>query len=303
MRISPAAMDCHCAHVDPALTIGAMEDASPNDDPEPLVSVLVCTYNAERFIAETLRSVCAQTYRHLDIRVLDNGSVDGTVAVVEDLAARDGRIRLIPGRENRGAYGGLNYLLEQAQGKYVAIQDHDDVWHRDKLRAQIKVLEGDPALVGCGTAIVNHYEKYDRFLQRRQAPLSTIAWHSSLVFRRGPERYDLAVEVGTDFHFMRETLCRGDRRIRNLEEPYVLRRIRSDGSNLSSRWIRGHGRDIWRARIGWFDKLCLLNRLWLPAGLVDRLVLGLILRRCVRTRAEALADPTLRELSGVAPDA
>ena len=67
--------------------------------------------------------------------------------------------------------------------------------------------------------------------------------------------------------------------------------------------MQGRGREIWRARIGWFDKLCLLNRLWLPAGFVDRLVLGVFLRRSVRTRAEALADPMLKELLLLAPGA
>lgn len=269
----------------------------------PLVSVLVCAYNAERFLGETLQSVCAQTWHNLEVLVLDNGSQDRTAEVMREWAGRDGRVRTHFGPENLGAYGGLNHLLDHAQGKYVAIQDHDDLWHPDKIRRQVDFLEAHPDCAGCGTAILNHYEKVDRFLLRRQAVESTIAWHTSLMFRRGDGRYDTSVPVGTDFHFMREILCQGPKRIHNLPEPLVLRRLRADGGNLSSQWMQGRGREIWRARIGWFDKLCLLNRLWLPAGFVDRLVLGVFLRRSVRTRAEALADPMLKELLLLTPGA
>ena len=286
-----------------ALNADIMVGQEKTGKDEPLVSVLVCAYCAERFIAATLQSVCAQTHRHLEILVLDNGSQDGTVSVVEGLAKEDGRIRLLAAGTNLGAYGGLNHLLDHAQGKYVAIQDHDDLWHPDKIRRQVDFLEAHPDCAGCGTAILNHYEKVDRFLLRRQAVESTIAWHTSLVFRRGAERYDTSVPVGTDFHFMREILCQGQKRICNLPEPFVLRRLRADGGNLSSQWMQGRGREIWRARIGWFDKLCLLNRLWLPAGFVDRLVLDVFLRRAVRTRAEALADPMLKELLALVPGA
>ncbi len=288
---------------DEAFNGGAMDGHDRQVSGGPLVSVLVCAYNAEAFIGATLRSVCAQTHRHMEILVLDNASADRTPAVVAELAATDHRIRLRVSKVNRGAYGGLNELLDQTQGRYVAIQDHDDLWHPDKIRCQVEYLEAHSDCVGCGTAILNHYEKYDRFLLRRQTPVSTIAWHTSLMFRRGAERYDTSVPVGTDFHFMREVLCRGRRCIGNLPEPYVLRRLRADGSNLSSQWMQGRGREIWRARLGWLDKLCLLNRLWLPADFVDRLVLGVFFRNAVRTRAKALADPVLKELVALAPGA
>ncbi|MCF7837807.1 MAG: glycosyltransferase family 2 protein [Candidatus Marinimicrobia bacterium] len=266
-----------------------------NATQEPLVSVLICAYRAAPFIAATLKSVCAQTYSRLEILVLDNHSQDDTVAVVGGLAAQDPRIRLFKSTENLGPYGGLNNLLERAQGSFLAIQDHDDLWHPDKLAAQMAFLTRRPDRIGCGAAMLNHYEKYDRFLLRRQAPESTIAWHTSLVFRRGPARYDPHLKVGADFHFMRHALCGGQPRIHNLPAPYVLRRIHADGRNLSSHWIKaGNGRAILTAPIGWLDKLCLLNRLLLSSARMDRLVLGLFPRRRVLTRADLAADPLLK---------
>ena len=135
----------------------------------PLVSVLICAYNAQKFIEATIRSVMAQTYRNIEILVLDNNSSDGTVAILEGLKRQEARLRLYGGKKNLGAYGGLNYLLERAAGTYIAIQDHDDLWHPDKIARQVEFLEKNHAYVGCGTAIINYYERYDTFLSEEAA--------------------------------------------------------------------------------------------------------------------------------------
>ncbi len=261
----------------------------------PLVSVLICSYNAEKFVEATIRSVVGQTYGNLEILVLDNASSDGTMEVLKRLGSNEPRLRLYAGGENRGAYGGLNFLLERAEGNYIAIQDHDDIWHPDKVLKQVELLEKNDAYVGCGTAIVNYYEKYDTFLLRRQPEVSSVAWHTSLVFRRTDLRYNAEAKVANDFHFMKHSLCADKRLIYNLAEPYVLRRIRADGKNLSSNWIRsGNVSDILRVDIGWFDKLCLINRLLMPGRLVDYLLVKFLLRRCVIKEETMRTDRILR---------
>jgi len=257
----------------------------------PLVSVLICAYNAERFVEATVRSIMAQTYRNLEILVLDNNSSDGTVAILEGLRKEEGRLRLYGGTKNLGAYGGLNYLLERAAGNYIAIDDHDDIWHPDKIARQVDFLERNHAYVGCGTAIVNYYERYDAFLLRRQPAVSRVAWHTSLVFRNSGLRYNARAKIANDFLFMKHVLCAGGKRIYNLEEPYVLRTIRADGSNLSTRWInRGTLKEMLSARIGLSDRLALLNRLILPERLADFLVLKVFLRKNIRSAAQVMAD-------------
>lgn len=253
----------------------------------PLVSVLICSYNAERFIEATLRSVLDQTYRDLEVLVLDNCSSDGTVGILERIGGEEPRLKLYRGKENVGAYGGLNYLLDRAAGKYIAIQDHDDIWHPDKVRRQVEFLEENSRYVGCGTAIVNYYERYDTFLLRRQMEVSSIAWHTSLVYRRSDLRYDAKAKVGNDFHFMKQLLCSGDRRIYNFGEPCVLRTIRADRSNLSTKWIVSSNLGaILRAEIGLLDKIAVLNRLLLPAGIVDFILLRVLMRRNVLSRTD-----------------
>ncbi len=261
----------------------------------PLVSVLICCYNAEKFIEATIRSVIDQTYENLEILVLDNCSSDESVGILEGIGRQEPRLKLYAGRENLGAYGGLNYLLERAEGDYIAIQDHDDIWHPDKVLRQIEFLEKNSAYVGCGTAIVNYYEKYDAFLLRRQPEVSHVAWHTSLVFRRSDRRYNAEAKVANDFLFMKNVLCGDKRIIYNLAEPYVMRRIRADGKNLSSNWIRsGKASDILRVDIGWFDKLCLINRLLVPGRVVDYLLVKLLLKGRVIKKATMHTDRILR---------
>ena len=111
----------------------------------PLVSVLICAYNAEKYIEATIRSVMTQTYRNLEILVLDNNSSDGTVGILEGLKREEAETAALRREEELGAYGGLNYLLERAAGTYIAIQDHDDIWHPDKIARQVEFLETEPA--------------------------------------------------------------------------------------------------------------------------------------------------------------
>jgi glycosyltransferase involved in cell wall biosynthesis len=256
----------------------------------PLVSVLICAYNAERFIEATMRSVLGQTYGQMEVLVLDNASADRTAEVLANLGEEDPRVKLFRGKRNLGAYGGLNYLLERAAGEYIAIQDHDDLWRPDKLAAQIAVLERDEAYVGCGTAIINYYERYGTFLLRRQPEVARVAWHTSLVYRNTGLRNTAKAPLANDFSFMRNLLCRGGGRIRNLGEPYVLRAVRADGSNLSTRWIRAASPlEILRLGINPVDKAALLFRRLVHQRVADSLIVRVLPRRHHLRRADVEA--------------
>jgi len=103
----------------------------------PLVSVLIPCYNAERWIAETLDSVLAQSYRPLEIVVVDDGSTDGTAAVLGRYAARG--VSIIR-QENRGQTAALNRGLSAAKGELVQYLDADDLLAPDKIALQVERL-------------------------------------------------------------------------------------------------------------------------------------------------------------------
>ena len=105
---------------------------------EPLVSVVIPAYNAENTLADTLRSVCGQTYQLLEILVVDDGSTDRTPDIAAEFAAGDARIRLLR-KANGGVASARNFGVDHARGEYVAPIDADDIWHPTKIEKQVGV--------------------------------------------------------------------------------------------------------------------------------------------------------------------
>lgn len=91
----------------------------------PLVSVVVPVYNARNSIARCLNSICGQTYKELEILVLDDGSKDDSLAICQQLAAQDPRIRVVS-KPNAGVSATRNLGLDLARGKYIQFVDSDD---------------------------------------------------------------------------------------------------------------------------------------------------------------------------------
>ncbi len=122
----------------------------------PLVSVAICTYNGERYLAATLDSVLAQTYPNMEVVVVDDGSRDGTVSIVRQYAERDSRIRWFA-RENAGLPASRNYAFAQARGEWIAIIDQDDLCYPERLARQIAVAAAYPSagLVFCDTHYID----------------------------------------------------------------------------------------------------------------------------------------------------
>ena len=122
----------------------------PNRDDlsnQPLVSVVIPAYNAEPFIGHTLNSVLAQTYSALEVLVVDDGSQDGTAAVVRQYEMRDCRIRLLQ-QANAGVAAARNTGIQAATGELVAPLDADDLWYPHHVEEQVGCFLRSPASVG-----------------------------------------------------------------------------------------------------------------------------------------------------------
>ena len=109
----------------------------------PTVSVVVPLYDTERFVAEAVGSVLAQTLPSLELIVVDDGSRDRGPDIVKGLA--DPRVRLVS-QANRGLAGARNTGIRHARGAFVALLDADDCWAPDKLATHVAHLDGDPSL-------------------------------------------------------------------------------------------------------------------------------------------------------------
>lgn len=104
-------------------------------------------YNAAAFIGAALDSVCGQSYTNLEILVVDDGSYDGTVAIVEAAATADPRIRLIR-QANGGVAAARNRAIEASRGAFVAPIDADDLWHSEKIERQVACMLASGPPVG-----------------------------------------------------------------------------------------------------------------------------------------------------------
>jgi len=107
-----------------------------------LVSVITPTYNHERFIAQCIESVLAQTYGHWEMIIVDDGSTDHTASIAEEYAKKDHRIKVIR-QANNGIFRlaeTYNKALGLANGELIAILEGDDTWQNTKLEIQVDAM-------------------------------------------------------------------------------------------------------------------------------------------------------------------
>jgi len=109
-------------------------------------------HDSERYLDEAVGSIRAQTFEDWELIVIDDGSSDGSLAVLERHAAAEPRIRLIS-RENRGIGATRNECLGLARGEYFAAMDSDDVSHPERLERQVEYLDRHPDCVAVGSRV------------------------------------------------------------------------------------------------------------------------------------------------------
>lgn len=112
----------------------------------PAVSIIIPSYNLGEYLPETLQSVLAQTFEDWECIVVENGSTDGSLSLVNEFCASDTRIYPVVFPENRGVAAARNRGLELAEGKYILFLDADDLIAPNYLADAVAALEADPSL-------------------------------------------------------------------------------------------------------------------------------------------------------------
>ena len=105
------------------------------------VSILMPCYNANRFIGEAIKSVREQSLTSWELIICDDGSDDGSLETIEAATKQDKRIKLILNKGPKGAAGARNAAVKEAQGRYIAFLDADDIWLPEKLKKQIDFMK------------------------------------------------------------------------------------------------------------------------------------------------------------------
>lgn len=151
----------------------------PNNNPK--ISVVIPAFNVQATIAETLDSIIHQTFRDIEIIIVDDGSTDQTSNIIASYA--DQRIRAFR-QVNRGLAGARNSGIHLARGNYIAFCDSDDLWEAEKLDMHFEHLESNPevGISFCGSSLI---DEAGQFLKVSQQPkLKNIT--AADIFKRNP---------------------------------------------------------------------------------------------------------------------
>jgi glycosyltransferase involved in cell wall biosynthesis len=224
----------------------------------PRVSVVVPLYNCEKHIGEAIQGVLAQTYRHYDIIVIDDGSTDGSAAIVRSFGDA---VRYVY-QQNSGVSAATNRGVALSKGELIAFLDNDDIWLPTKLERQVAFLDEHPAygFVNCDMQYisesgmrlnrflrgVNPREPYVRLFQKGYVIMCSAIMIRRWVYDRAGGFDESFVAAGLqDMEWMSRVVECAE--IGYIPEPLVL--------------YRDHGPRILRERSRWNEDLY-LQRLW-----------------------------------------
>jgi glycosyltransferase involved in cell wall biosynthesis len=153
-----------------------------------VVSVVTSVYNGARYLAESLEGVLAQDGPPFEVVVVDDGSTDGSSALLDSISARDPRVRVLR-QANAGLTAALVRACSEARGALLARHDSDDVSYPGRIAALSRALLDDPALSmvsswgrGIGPLGETLYEIHDAAQDREGPPIQGV-WHGSVMFR------------------------------------------------------------------------------------------------------------------------
>ena len=122
----------------------------------PLVSVVMPVYNTARFLKPAIDSVLNQTYRNIELLILDDGSTDDSQRILQEYEKQDSRIRIFLNEGNRGVAQVRNQGIRAARGTWIALLDSDDIWAPEKLEKQMQLLlEKKAAIAYCSVDFID----------------------------------------------------------------------------------------------------------------------------------------------------
>jgi len=127
----------------------------------PDITIITTVYNCENYIEESVRSITEQTFKNFEYIIVDDGSTDNTFSVINKIALKDQRIILVRNETNIGRVRSLNISLEKARGKFIAIQDADDISLPQRLWKQHSFLKNNQeyVLVGADITVIDEEGK------------------------------------------------------------------------------------------------------------------------------------------------
>ncbi len=213
------------------------------------ISILITTYNAEKFVVETLDSILQQTFRAYEIVIVDDGSTDSTREILHQYqkAHPNGVIKLY-NIDHLGRGYALDYAVKKARYDWVAIVDSDDLWHAQKLFLQVKYIQKfNLSFLATDAKLFESSQDIDMHkllsLEEEKAKLKFISvssllfrnyvCHSSVVFKKELANYDVSRIRQLDYELWLRLLTRGEK-IVFLDEKLAFHRLH-EGQNFEAK--------------------------------------------------------------------
>ena len=171
-----------------------------------LISVVVPCYNSEKTIDDCLESIISQTYKNLEIILIDDGSIDDTLSKIKDF--NDNRIKIQINTENIGITKSLNIGLKLSKGKYILRIDSDDIAHPELAENLFNFLNNNPDYIACGANMLQFplYNEIKYIEKNEELKISTLFKspfsHSCVLFRNNLQHnlfYDPYFEYVEDY--------------------------------------------------------------------------------------------------------
>ncbi len=119
----------------------------------PIISVILPVYNAEKYIEEAINSILEQTYQNFELIIINDGSTDTSLSVINQYK-KNNKVRIVT-QENKGLIFTLNKGIDLAKGQYIARMDADDIAHPERFEKQISLFEANPSLGVCSASTEN----------------------------------------------------------------------------------------------------------------------------------------------------
>ena len=233
-------------------------DSSFKINHPPAISVILPVYNAEAYVREAVESILAQTFTDFELIIINDGSTDGSGAILRDLAAHDTRIVLVE-RPNDGLVSALNKGLEMARADLIARMDADDVSMPERFALQHARMVQEPELAVLGS-FMNNMDKEGNITKLDRYPLTPkeaachvkgcpVA-HATVMMRRGAVLkaggYRKAFSHAEDYDLWLRMIDLGYT-IANLPQP--LLNYREHGAKVSAVHWEANGRSVILARL------------------------------------------------------
>jgi glycosyltransferase involved in cell wall biosynthesis len=221
------------------------------------ISVLTTVLNCEKYIAQSIESILSQTFMDFEHIIVNDGSTDNTYKIIQEYASQDNRIITINNEKNLGIVKSLNKALEIAKGKYIALQDGDDISFPKRLEEQYKFLENnhDYVLVGANIIIMDEYENFiSEPVRPRNNPNAKFALlfrcifsHPSVMYRKkvmddNNLKYDEEFIHTEDFRLITQISQYG--KIFNIKDPLVKYRKHSSNNSVLNYDILTNGSGV-----------------------------------------------------------